>query len=86
MPPAAIALVFFPEIVRPSNVIVPRRGRIDAGDQIEDRRFPGAVRTDHRDDRPGVDREVEIVDGDEPAEALRHVREFEQRHYDVTSL
>src|SRR5581483_9605299 len=47
------------------------RGRlVDAGDHVEEGRLAGAVRTDQRDDRAARDREVDVVDRDEPAELL----------------
>ena len=43
---------------------------VDAGDDVEERRLAGTVRADEADDRLLRDREVDVVDGDEPAEAL----------------
>ena len=49
----------------------PAGGRlVDAGEHVEERRLAGAVRADQADDRAARDREVDVVDGDEPAELL----------------
>ena len=51
---------------------------VDAGDQVEERRLPGAVRADHADDLALVDVEVEIVDDREAAERHRDAAQLEQ--------
>ena len=45
----------------PSKRIVARVGRVDAGDQVEERRLAGAVGADHADDLVLVDVQVELV-------------------------
>jgi hypothetical protein len=60
--------------------------RVDPGDQVEHRRLARTVGSDHRDDRTGFDRKIEPVDGDEPAEALGHAFERQQRHQRTASV
>ena len=43
---------------------------VEPRDAVEERRLPGAVRSDDADDGSFVDIEVELVDGEEPAEPL----------------
>jgi hypothetical protein len=43
---------------------------VDAGEHVEERRLPRAVRADQAHDRAGRNREVDVVDGDETAELL----------------
>ena len=55
-------------------------GRVeDAGDDVEERRLAGAVGPDQADDRALRDREVDVVDGDQAAEALRDVLGVEEQ-------
>ncbi len=51
---------------------------VDAGEHVEERRLAGAVRADQAGDRAFGDREVDVVDGDEPAELLPEVLRSEQ--------
>ena len=51
---------------------------VHAREHVEERRLARAVRADQAHDRPVGDREVQIVDGDEPAELLAHVLGFER--------
>src|SRR5207244_3512450 len=51
---------------------------VDAGQHVEERRLPRAVRADQADDRALRDREVEVVDREETAELLAHARRDEQ--------
>src|SRR5512140_1643004 len=55
-------------------------GRKEAGDQVEDRRLPGAVRTDQRLDRSRGDIEGKVVDGLEAAEPLADPPDRKKRH------
>ena len=50
-----------------------------AGNQVEHRAFAGAVGTDEAEDLAGLNREAEVVHGDEPAELLARFPDFEQR-------
>jgi hypothetical protein len=50
-----------------------RRHRQRAGQQVEHRRLAGAVRADQADDLARIDVEADVVDGDQPAEALGRV-------------
>ena len=54
--------------------------RLEAGDQVEQRRLAGAVRADHRGDAAVDDLQIDRIDGDQPAEPPRHVLQREQRH------
>src|SRR5579862_2175623 len=47
-----------------------RRRLVHAGEHVEERRLPGAVRADEADDRPAGHGEVDVVDRDEAAELL----------------
>ena len=48
----------------------PRGGLVHAGDQVEDRRLAGAVRTDERGDRPVAYLEVHVLDRADATELL----------------
>src|SRR5205823_7310250 len=48
-----------------------RGRRVDAGDRVEERGLPGAVRPDQREDLALADLKGDLVDGREPTEALR---------------
>jgi hypothetical protein len=74
--------------VRPSNdhlaasadapeELLRRRRLVEAGDQVEERRLAGAVRTDQRGDRAALHLEVADVDGRHPAEAALDVVDHE---------
>ena len=58
-------------MLSPSKRMSPGVRRVDAGDEVEERRLAGAVRPDHAHDLALVDVQVELVDAREPAEALR---------------
>ena len=51
---------------------LPRRGLVDAGEHVEERRLPRAVRADEADDRALGDGEVDVVHGGQAAELLAH--------------
>ena len=51
----------------------------EAGHHVEEGRLARAVRPDQSDDRGGRDQEVDLVDGDEAAEALAHTPHLQQR-------
>src|SRR5919204_5630463 len=58
----------------------PTVGRWDlAGNQVEERRLPGAVGTDDRMQRTGFDLEAHAVDGTQPAEVAREAFGPQQR-------
>jgi hypothetical protein len=57
----------------PSSRISPSVGGKKAGDQIEERRFARAVRTNHRAQFTGLDAHRNIGHGREAAEILRGV-------------
>ena len=67
-----------PSRLSPAKRMSPRVRRVDAGDEVEERRLAGAVRADHADDLALVDVQVELVDAREPAEALRDALQLEQ--------
>ena len=56
-----------------------RRRLVDARDHVEERRLAGAVRADQADDRAPLDREVDVVDGDEAAELLAELLDLEEK-------
>ena len=56
------------------------RWLVDARDQVEDRRLPGAVGADDREDLAGLDREAHPVDGPDAAEAHPEVVDREEAH------
>ena len=67
----------------PAPVIEPNPAggrRIDAADEVEDRRLAGAVGPDETDDLALVDSQGEIVHGPEAAEVLRQAFSLEKRH------
>jgi hypothetical protein len=55
-------------------------GPVQPGDQIEQRRLSCAVWADQPRDLAALDRERNIVDGDNPAELARHVLDREEGH------
>ena len=55
------------------------RRRVEAGDHVEEGRLAGAVRADQADDRALRDREVDLVDRDQAAEALGDLAGLEDR-------
>jgi len=56
--------------VGPVHLDGPAVRLVEAGDEVEQRRFPGAVRTDESGDRPALDRERGVVRRGEAAERL----------------
>ena len=68
-----------PTIDSPSKRMSPSSGRVDAGDEVEERRLAGAVRADHADDLVLVDVQVEVGDHLQAAERLRDALQLEQR-------
>src|SRR6185312_12057335 len=59
--------------------------RVDARDQVEERRLAGAVRPDHAHDLALVDVEVEPVDHAQAAEGERDALQLEQRHQTIST-
>jgi hypothetical protein len=56
-------------------------GRFErAGDQVEQRRFPGAIRADDGAHLALLDAHRDVIDRDEPAEPAGQIIELEQRH------
>ena len=55
-------------------------GHVDPGEDVEERRLAGPVGPDDRGDVPFLEREVDRVQGGQPAEALAHGPGLEQRH------
>src|SRR5262249_10651635 len=55
--------------------------RVDAVDEIEQGRFPGAVGADQADDLALVHREAHVLDGAQAAEALLQARDLEQSRH-----
>src|SRR5438094_147025 len=53
---------------------------VQAGDQVEERRLAGAVRADQPGNLALLDRERDVVDGDDASEPLREVLDREQSH------
>jgi hypothetical protein len=49
------------------------RRLVDPGEHVEERGLARAVRADQADDRAGRDREVDVVDRDQPAELLADI-------------
>jgi hypothetical protein len=66
-----------PRRTRAPEELLRRRRLVEAGDQVEERRFAGAVRTDQRGDRAALHLEVAHVDGCHPAEAALDVVDHE---------
>ena len=58
---------------------LPRRGFVDAGDQIEANRFAGAVRTEQPQDFAARISKADAVHGPQTAEVLGETADFEQR-------
>src|SRR5262249_17655882 len=59
---------------------------VDAGNQVEQRRLAGAVRTDQAHDLAACNRDGDVAVGDEPREALCHAPGFEQRRHRATAF
>ena len=57
-----------PSMGAPSKLTEPDRGRREAGDDVEQRRLPGAVRSDEPDHLARLDLEADGVEGDDAAE------------------
>ncbi len=55
-------------------------GVIDPADDVEERRLSRSVRPDQATDLPGLDREREIVEGDDPPEADGDLFHLQQGH------
>src|SRR5512132_174761 len=55
-------------------------GRVEAGDDVEERRLAGAVRTDEPGDRSFVQRKRDVVEGDDASEPAGHVLNCQERH------
>src|SRR5919204_2769701 len=58
-----------------------RRGRMHAGDQVDQRGLAGAVRPNEADDLALVDVEADVVDGLEPAEPARDAIQGQKRRH-----
>ena len=56
-----------------------RRRRVGARQHVEERRLARAVRPDQARDRAARHDEVDVLDGDEPAELLAHAARLEQQ-------
>src|SRR5207253_10475657 len=59
---------------------VSRSRPVDAGDEVEERRLAGAVRTDHAHDLALVDVQVEIGDDVQAPEVHRQLLQLQQAH------
>ena len=57
----------------------------NAGDEIEQGRLPRAIRADQAGHRPLLHREACAIDGDEAAEAPRHIVDLEDAHRIVST-
>ena len=64
----------------PSYVTRSGRRFVDPADDVEHRRLAGPVGTDQPADVSRLDAEREAVEGDDPAEANRHLLHVDQRH------
>ena len=64
----------------PSYVTRARRRLVDPADDVEHRRLAGPVGTDQPADVTGLDAERQAVEGDDAAEANRHLLHVDQRH------
>ena len=53
-------------------------GRLEAGDDPQERRLAAAARTEQRRQRAVVDRDADVVERDEVAEALAHVAHLDR--------
>src|SRR5690606_32709377 len=54
--------------------------QVDAGEQVQQRRLAGAVRTDDRVHESGIELEGEVLDGVHAAELLRQVFDAQRAH------
>ena len=63
----------------PLSLTDPASGGMNAGEQVEHRRLAGAVRADERGDRALAELDVEVVGGDDAAEALATARSSRAR-------
>jgi len=59
---------------------VAARGRVNAGNEIEQRRLARAVRSDERDDFVRFHRERNIIDGENAAECFGEMFDLEKGH------
>jgi hypothetical protein len=64
-----------------TNVSVGEYAYVDAGNDIKNSRFTGAVGPDQTPDLAGVNLKIIIVNGSQPAEVVRHFVNLQQRHY-----
>ena len=71
-------------IDEPSSRTSPESGLVQARDDVERRRLAGAVRADQPRDVALLDVERDAVEGDDAAEAHRHVPYLEERHRSTT--
>src|SRR5438132_257640 len=70
--------------LRMCSLILARIARDEAGHQVEDRRLPGAVRTNQPGDAPVGDGQRAAIDRDHAAEPLGERRDLQQAHQDTT--
>jgi len=78
-PRRQIACGFEPTMDPPLKRIS-RGRRVEAGDEVEHGGLPRAVRSDEPDDLARVEVEVEVADGEEPAETLGEPGHLEEAH------
>src|SRR5262249_47979563 len=55
-------------------------GREEAADQVHERGFPRAVRSDQTQELPLVDRHRDVVDGEVASERLRDATDLQETH------
>ena len=68
----------------PSSSMRPSSGCDDAGHDLDQRRFSGAVLAEHRMDATGFDHQVGILQRAHAAIALGNALHDEQAHYEPT--
>ena len=80
-PDAALDAFVGPPVGDVVAIVVDRPGArgMATGDQLQERGLPGAVRADEAAEFVLVDREVDVVDGGEAAEALRESVGLQER-------
>jgi len=69
-------------------VAQPDAARLDwdiAGDEVDQRRLAGSVGADQAEDRPGLDRERDVIDGVDTPEVAADLSELKQRGHAIST-
>ena len=61
-------------------------GRVQTGDQVENRRLAGAIRPNQADNLARLNRQAQVVHHLQPAKMLVDINQLEQRHQTISTL